>query len=348
MNLPVKFDWIRLGSAYWIVLAARAIFVAVTLCIVGFEPKKTISPVFRRFKNEKLRILVVLVFFFILRSTLTWETAIILTVDAVAILDFFQRINPKDRLRTVFSVLLPALYLFVALMLIYAYNDVIVSARFFAASDLTFNAADTWLLHGVSVPRICHWALKVFPIGFFRFLEVVYFGMFSIWGAGLILVSVCDGMREGLKFVGTAIIPSYVALILFYLWTSQGPYYLCPTHFKDFPCDLKTYSLQRKSIEYARARWEHQPLDRISADYFIAFPCMHIVWPLVVTWFLRRRKRILALLLTYDALLVIAIILLEWHYVVDIAAGLVLAALSILTINYGDLFQKHRVPQPMP
>jgi hypothetical protein len=74
---------------------------------------------------------------------------------------------------------------------------------------------------------------------------------------------------------------------------------------------------------------------------------MHIVWPLIVTWFLKRWKRILSLLLTYDVLLIIAIILLEWHYLVDILAGILIAGLAILTIHYGDVRKKHRITQPI-
>jgi hypothetical protein len=347
MNLPLKFDWIRLSWAYWIVLAAHAIFLATVLCVVGFEPEKSFGPMLRRFKDEKLRIIAVLAFFFILHSALTWHMTIVLTVDTVAMLEFFQRIKPENGEGTWSRVLLPAVYLFVGWLLIFAYNDITVSARFFAARDAAFNAADIWLLHGISVSQICHWAVRVFPISVFHFLEFIYFGMFSLLGAGMILVSICDGTKQGLRFVGTVLLPSYVALILFYLWTSQGPYYLCPTHFTDFPRSLKTYSLQRASIDHARALWEHVSLDRISGDYFIAFPCMHISTPLIVTWFLRRWKRLLALLLTYDVVLIIAIVLLEWHYVVDIIAGILLAGASIMAINYRDFWQQDRITQPV-
>ena len=341
-SLPVNFKWAVLG-AFYLLLSMHAIFLAVLLCLLGFEPKNTFGPTLRRFKDEKLRILPVLAFFLGLCLALSWGKALVLTVDTVALLEFFYRLPPGTGRKAALSVMLPALYLLVCWVLVFAYNDIIVSARFFAARDASFNSMDLWLLRGVSVSQISHWAVRTFPISVFRFLEVIYLGMFPLLGASLILVSICDGTRQGLKFVGTVILPSYVALVLFYLWTSQGPYYLCPTHFADFPITLKTYSLQRGSIDHALARWEHVPLNRLSTDYFIAFPCVHICAPLIVTWFLRRYKRILALLLTYDALLTVAIILLEWHYVVDVIAGILIAGASIIPINYGDLLQKNRI-----
>ena len=344
-NLPVNFTWGVLG-AFYLLLSMQAVFLAALLCLLGFEPKKTFRPTLHRFKDEKLRILPVLAFLLVLCMVLPWRIALVLTVDTVVLLEFFHRISPGTRMMAIRSVTLPALYLLIGWVLVFAYNDIIVSARFFAAKDASFNAIDMWLLRGVSVSQICHWAVRTFPVSVFRFSEIIYLGMFPLLGAGLILVSICDGTRQGLKFVGTVILPSYIALVLFYFWTSQGPYYLCPIHFTDFPSTLKTYALQRGSIDHARARWEHAPLDRLSTDYFIAFPCVHISAPLIVTWFLRRWKRILALLLTYDALLIVAIVLLEWHYVVDVLAGILITGFAILTINYCDRLTS-AVPPPL-
>jgi hypothetical protein len=344
-NLPVNFNWAVLG-AFYLLLSMQAIFLAVLLCLLGFEREKTFGPTLRRFKDQKLRILPVISFLLVLCMVLPWRIALVLTVDTVALLEFFHRIPPGAGRIGIRSVALPALYLLIGWVLVFAYNDIIVSARFFAAKDAAFNSIDMWLLRGVSVSQICHWAVRTFPISFFRFLEIIYLGMFPLLGAGLILVSICDGARQGLKFVGTVILPSYIALVLFYFWTSQGPYYLCPIHFADFPSTLKTYALQRGSIDHARARWEHAPLDRLSTDYFIAFPCVHISAPLIVTWFLRRWKRILVFLLTYDVLLIVGIVLLEWHYIVDVLAGILITALSILIINYCDRLTTAR-PAPL-
>ena len=339
-NLPVNFNWEVLG-AFYLLLSMQAIFLAVLLCLLGFDREKTFGPTLRRFKNQKLRILPVITFLLVLCMVLPWRIALVLTVDTVALLEFFHRIPFGAGKIAVRSVMLPVLYLLIGWVLVFAYNDIIVSSRFFAAKDAAFNSIDIWLLRGVSVSQICHWAVRTFPISFFRFLEIIYLGMFPP-GAGLILVSVCDGTRQGLKFVGTVILPSYIALVLFYFWTSQGPYYLCQIHFTDFPSTLKTYVLQRGSIDHARARWEHVPLEHLSTDYFIAFPCVHISAPLIVTWFLRRWKRILVFLLTYDVLLIASIILLEWHYVVDVLAGILITALSILIVNYCDGLTKAR------
>ena len=101
-------------------------------------------------------------------------------------------------------------------------------------------------------------------------------------------------------------------------------------HFSWFPPNtLETYTIQKFLIKDVLSLWNHVPIHRISADYFMAFPCMHIAQPIIVAWFLRRWKRMFLALCLYDALLIVSILLLEWHYVVDIIGGVLVAAVAI-------------------
>ena len=109
----------------------------------------------------------VLAYFLLLGWALGWLNALILTVDTVAILELHDGLNPNGVLRCASAIFPPAAYLFVGLLLVSAYNDIILSIRFFAADDAAFNSMDKWLLRGLSVPQICHWALRVFLSTFF-------------------------------------------------------------------------------------------------------------------------------------------------------------------------------------
>src|SRR5260370_40944597 len=64
---------------------------------------------------------------------------------------------------------------------------------------------------------------------------------------------------------------------------------------------------------------------------------MHIAQPLIVMWFLRRWKRIVAVLAAYDVLLVIAIVLVEWHYFVDLLAAVPVAGIAIAITDFSGL-----------
>jgi hypothetical protein len=259
--------------------------------------------------------------------------AVILTADTLAILEFRER-RKSELLPTAIALLLPALYLFAGFLLLFAYNDIIVSVRFNFSYDPFFSAMDKRLLLGGSVSALSHWAVQTFPIPFFRFLEFIYFGMFPQIGAAIILTGMYGGRKLSLQFVGSILFAYYLALGMFYLWPSHGPYYLCPEHFARFPQALQTYSIQNILMMHALALWNHAPIHRITTDYFIAFPCMHIAQPLIVMWFLRRWKRMLIALCAYDAVLIVAILLLEWHYVVDLIGGVVVAGISIAATNY--------------
>jgi hypothetical protein len=196
------------------------------------------------------------------------------------------------------------------------------------------------------VSELTHWALQRFPLSFFKALEFIYFGMFLQIGASLILLALSDGRTQALQFVGTVLLSYYLALVIFYIWPAQGPYNLCPAHFSRFPADLQSYNIQKTIIRDALALWNHEPISRISTDYFIAFPCMHIVQPIIVLWFLRRWRRLVVALLAYDALLVGAILMLEMHYVIDIVAALPVAALAI-AITDGSLRSTRLEPQAL-
>jgi hypothetical protein len=328
-HLPLRFDWMTLSIAYWFILAAQSIFAAILLSSIGLPREAVLKPLLARYRENPLRIIPLLLFFGILVWLIGWLKALVLSVDAVALLELVNRQKAKRLGHVAAAVLAPAAYLFFGFLMVLAYNNVIVSMRYNFATDPALAAIDHWLLRGHSVSELTHWALQTFPLSFFKALEFIYFGMFLQIGATLILLALYDGRTQALQFVGTILMSYYLALIIFYIWPAQGPYTLCPAHFSRFPPSLQSYTLQRTLIPHALALWRHEPISRISTDYFIAFPCMHIVQPIIVLWFLRRWRRLVIALAAYDLLLVAAILLLEMHYVIDIVAALPVAVLAI-------------------
>ena len=342
-HLPLKFDWITLGVAYWLVLAAQSIFVATILALIGLPG--VWEPFVDRYRKNPIRIAIVFLYFGILLWATTGMKPLVLTVDTIALLELRERQRANGLRHPAVSVLVPAAYLFLGFLMVLGYNCAIVSARFNFAYDPALAAIDRFLLRGHSVSEFTHWAVGTFPPAFFRLLEFIYFGMFPQIGATILLLALRDGKKSALQFVGTILISYYLALAIFYIWPSQGPYYLCLDHFSRFPANLQAFNIQKTLITHALARWHHDPIARIPTDYYIGLPCMHIAQPLVVMWFVRRWRRILIALAAYDVLLVAAVVLLEWHYFVDIVAGIFVAALAITTTR-GTVGRK--APQPVP
>ncbi len=89
----------------------------------------------------------------------------------------------------------------------------------------------------------------------------------------------------------------------------------------------------------AQYLWEQKPVHIIPMGFYISFPCMHIAQPIVVLWFLKKWKRMVAVLLIYDVLLVAAILLLEWYYFVDLLGGVVVVAAAVLVMGYKSEFE---------
>jgi len=343
-NLPLKFDWITLGVAFWILLAAQSIFAAVLLCLIGLPREQVLKPFLAHYRVNLLRIIPLLLFFAILAWSTGWLRALVLAVDAVAVLELLNRYKAQGLRHAAAAVLVPAAYLFFGFLMVLAYNNVIVSVRNNFATDPALAAIDHWLLRGHSVSELSHWALQALPLGFFKALEFIYFGMFLQIGATLIFLALNEGKMRTLQFVGTILMSYYLALIIFYIWPAQGPYTLCPAHFSRFPTSLQSYNIQATLIPHALALFHHARITRISTDYFIAFPCMHIVQPIIVLWFLRPWRRILFALSAYDLFLVAAILMLEMHYVIDILVALPVAGLSIALTD--GLFHSQNVLAP--
>lgn len=327
-KLPLRFDWVTLGIAYWFLLAAQSIFVAVLLCLIGLPGEQVLRPFLVRYRKNPVRLIPLLLFVAILVVFIGWLRATVLSVDAIALLELLKRREATLR-QTAAAILAPAAYLFFGFLMVLAYNNVIVSVRYNFLYDPALAAIDRWLLHGHSVWEFSHWALRVFPLSFFKAAEFIYFGMFLQIGATMIFLALSEGRTRSLQFVGTILMSYYLALIIFYIWPAQGPYFLCPGHFSRFPSRLQAYNIQKTLIPHALALWHHDPISRISTDYFIGFPCMHLVQPLVVLWFLRPRRRIIIALAAYDIFLLIAILMLEMHYAIDILVAVPVAAIAI-------------------
>lgn len=341
-HLPLRFDWLTFAVAYWLFLAAQSIFVATLLAMIGMEHSQTLQPFLQRYRQAPLRIVVAVVYFGILLWATTWMKALIVTIDTLAIFELHDR-RKKALSQASSAILPPAAYLFFGFLMVLAYNYAIVSVRNNFATDPALAAIDRWLLYGHSVSDLTHWAVAKFPLSVFRASEFIYFGMFPQIGAAMILLSLNNGRSRALQFIGTLLTSYYIALLIFYLWPAQGPYTLCPDHFSRFPTSLNSWHIQKTLIPRAIALYHHEPIRRISTDYFIAFPCMHIVQPLIVLWFLRQWKRLVIVLAAYDVVLTAAILLLEMHYVIDIIVGVLVAVLAIALMNLG--FSEKQLPE---
>ena len=330
LRLPLSVNWERLVMIYWVGLSLHSIVFAAVLLIIGFPLAQSVGPVWSHYKKQKPRFAFFVLFAIAILLEFGPITGLVLMVIAVILGEIVDRtqgdLNAIAKLLK--PIVLPSIYLFFGLVMVFAYNDVIASIRNPSAFDWLYLKLDSYLLAGSSVSAMAHSLLHKAPAtGVLS--ELVYYGMFNQIGAALIIVAVCMGWKESLRYVGTLLTAYYFGLVLFLFWPSMGPFFTCRDHFADFPQSLRTYGAQFGMVVKAHILFSNRSLSQVDSDYFIAFPCLHIAQPLIVMWFLRRWKRIVIFLIAYDTLLTPAIILLEWHYVVDLVGGVVVACLAI-------------------
>lgn len=134
-RLPVKLDWAVLLNTYWIGFAFQAMFFATLLYVIQFPAKDTIGPLWSRCQHDKRRLLVlvpVLLFLFWFYVHFRFVVLFpLFAVVALAIVELVERTRTKVGAftRAVSSVLLPAAYLFLGLILVSGYNDIAVASR---------------------------------------------------------------------------------------------------------------------------------------------------------------------------------------------------------------------------
>lgn len=335
VGLPASVSWGKLVPLYWVGFTLRSVVAAAMLAAIGL-PSETVAPLWRQFKRRKIRFIFLVPFVFWAFWKLGVDLAIVWTSLIVVSMELLDRSyeNPAAVSRSIKRVIPPALYLFFGLVLVFAYNDVIVATRKPDAYDWLFLKADSYLLRGTSISAMVQIASAHFSSRIFDFAEAIYYTMFEQVGATLVIISICQGTKRGLRFVGTLLTAYYFALLIFYLWPSMGPFYTCVGHFTHFPHWLKTYANQRNIIAHANVlSGAFRSQSQIATDYFIAFPSLHAADPIIVLWFFRKWKRITYCLIAHDILLIPSILLLEWHYAVDLIGGVLVAAIAIWLNN---------------
>jgi hypothetical protein len=343
-GLGFSVSWHRLISLYWVGLAAHSILAAVVFAVIGLPSRLTVKPFLSRFTAQKGRLLIFAPFV----VWAFWKFGIYLGLIwisiAVVSTELYDRSegNLLTVARRIGSVVVPALYLFAGLILVFAYNDVIAATKDIGAYDWVFLKTDSYLLHGNTISNLVHLASAKLSPRMFIFAETMYYRMFDQVGAAIILVSAYQGTRRGLRLVGTMLTAYYIAIIFFYFWPSMGPFYTCRDHFVHFPHWLKTYDFQRTFIANAKLMLGHKGPLQVNTDYFIAFPSLHIALPIIVLWFMRRWKPIVWCLVALDVVLVPAILVLEWHYVVDLLGGIVVAITAIFLNHFPDAPSEHK------
>ena len=328
VGFPLIWDWIGLFASFaWLALQS----IAIAGALYSLQAPREVWPRLRaHYLQDARRGLLFAAFAAIVILAGGLNYAPIAIIDCVAVLELLQRDRSRAYLKSSAVSLIPAAaYLFVGLVLAFTYTNVIVRLRFFAAYDPVFNRFDARFF-GTTVTALTERVSTVVPAGFFKMLNFIYYGMFAQIGAALVISGLSGGAKRSIQFVGSTVLAYYLALILFYLFPSHGPYYFATDRFARLYNDISAFRTQKIFLHDAWYLWHQKPVRSIPMGFYVAFPCMHMAQPLIVLWFLRRWRRVVGVLAAYDVLLVAAIVLLQWHYFADLLGGVAVAIIAIV------------------
>jgi len=331
-RLPFRIDLVGFAGSYWIGTAAAGAFFAIVFAIIGLPLEQTLMPCLSRYGEKKGRIVIALVLAAWMVYLLGLRLGLMITVDALGVAELMER-RKKAFESALIDIFFPALYLFCGVIMVYAFNHAIAGIRFAGTYDVVFDHLDRLLFH-VNVSNIAHWSLSHLPRWFYTFLELVYYGLFGRVAGILVLTALLGNQQYAVKYVRSLLICYSIALVVFIVWPAKGPYSICPLHLSSYPRSLPTFWMQELLLAKVRMLWAHHLTPDVTlvslVDYYIGFPSMHAALPIIAIWFCRPWKIIaLFLLVLYVTLLLPSIILLEWHYMVDVLGGVVTAFLAI-------------------
>ncbi|MGA7857115.1 MAG: phosphatase PAP2 family protein [Terracidiphilus sp.] len=331
-HLPIKIDLFSITTGYWGATTVSAAFFSIIYALVVFPIDLTFMPFLRRIKAQKGRIAIILMLALLMIYALGPGLGAMVTVGALGVGELLERRGP-DFKAAIISIFFPALLLFFGLILVFTINHAQAALVYAPTNDALFSNLDRLIFHA-NVASISIWTLHHVSPGFSRFLEFVYYGMFGQLTAALVFTALRGNQEYAVKYVRTILVCYAIALTVFALCPVKGPYSIGMLHLTSYPRSLATFWSQETFLTRAQALFAHNLTPDITKvgfnDYFVGFPSLHTALPIIAIWFLRPWKRLARIQLwMYLTLLLPSVVLLGWHFLMDLAGGVATAFLSI-------------------
>jgi membrane-associated phospholipid phosphatase len=140
----------------------------------------------------------------------------------------------------------------------------------------------------------------------------------------------CSRVRQGYVFLASAMWVWVLGVASYYLIPTLGPFASAAGEFTGLPHTAITTSQEGYTLERARLLLDPGAHDAFAS--ISAFASLHVGYTCMVVLMLRYyRLRVASWVLTaYLAVVMVSTVYFGWHFVVDVVAGVVLAALAVL------------------
>jgi len=191
-----------------------------------------------------------------------------------------------------------------------------VQATPFSPIDAQLVKADAWF--GVDLPMLMAWT-HAHPF-LHHWLTKIYYSMVT----ELLLIPIiliCLNARRTLSIFFIAILTSFfVGALIYYFFPTMAPSGI-------FHSPYFTKAQYHTSDAFFQV---HHHLKITASDGgLVAFPSFHVIWASILTYCCRIKKYFFYPALIFNTLLILATLLLGWHYLMDVLTGIALAMIAI-------------------
>lgn len=159
-----------------------------------------------------------------------------------------------------------------------------------------------------------------------------YFRLFDHMALTTTLLLGMRRPRERVEFLGALAVCYLLGGPLYHLWPAFGPAYFEPeryAHLATMP-RLDCNPIRGWIMLNTQAVLSHRSLVIQTWAYVACMPSLHCAHELVMLWYARHSRAAFVLSLAFTAMTMLSVVVLGWHYPIDIVAGAGLATVSIL------------------
>lgn len=247
---------------------------------------------------------------------------------AVAVTAFLFRPALARRARTI--VLELALACVVFLLVSHVFT-VLKASVFLLGSprDDLIVAAETRLFGAPLHTHVTAWVSRSRPLA--EVLDGIYMSVFEHMIAASIFLAGLRDRRQQVELLAALSISYVLGGLSYHLLPSLGPVFVAERPTFDFLLDYRLETFH--AVKWLRANhlWVTTGTATILQPYcyVAAMPSLHHAHEVVMVWYARSSRAMLAFALAFAALTVLATTGLGWHYASDLVGGTLLAAVTV-------------------
>ncbi|MEZ6122241.1 MAG: phosphatase PAP2 family protein [Planctomycetaceae bacterium] len=213
-----------------------------------------------------------------------------------------------------------------------------LSVLTYAGTPLNAPLADEWFVRmdqamGIDVAKIVTWS-RSHPV-LYRFFDMTYYSVLPSTLLALIVLGFDRDVTRLRDFVLHFMLGGFITTIIFFFLPAEAP----EGHFNFQPTQAQQNFLNHF---YALRSGEFRVISMNNLEGLITFPSFHTTWAVLVAYAFRHSRWLFPPMLFLNGAVVLATVILGWHYAADVIGGVLTAgvAVAIARITAGWRFNE--------